>query len=110
MPTPKVIVHSVQVSQCNSNDWIRRFKARKLGPSMSRREDCCDDAVSESFFISPKKEHIQSRINQTRDLAMADIFDFIEMFYNRSRRQSHLGGVSPKGNPMGRESLARNAA
>lgn len=77
---------------------------------MSRREDCCDDAVAESFFISPKKERIRSRINQTRDLAMADIFDFIEMFYNRSRRQSHLGGVSPEGNPMGRESLARNAA
>ncbi|GEM_PF-4503477 len=41
---------------------------------------------------------------------MADTFDFIEMFYNRNRRQSHLGGVSPEGNPMGRESRARNAA
>ena len=41
---------------------------------------------------------------------MADTFDFIEMFYNRNRRQSHLDGVSPEGNPMGRESRARNAA
>lgn len=39
MPTRKLIVHSVQGSQCNSNDWIRLFKARKLEPSMSRRED-----------------------------------------------------------------------
>ena len=77
---------------------------------MSRREDCRDDAVAESFFISPKKERIRSRINQTRDLAMADSFDFIEMFYKRNRRQSHLGGVNPEGNPMGRESLAKNAA
>ena len=77
---------------------------------MSRREDCWGNAVAESFFIRPKKERIRSRINQTRDLAMADTFDFIEMFYNRNRRQSHLGGVSPEGNPMGRESRARNAA
>ncbi len=50
-----------------------------------------------SFFSSLKKERIRKRIYKTRDLARADIFDDIEVFYNRARRHSHLGGVSPEG-------------
>ena len=50
----------------------------------------------ESFFSSLKKERIRKRIYKTRDMARADVFDYIEVFYNRSRRHSHLGGVSPE--------------
>lgn len=63
---------------------------------MSRRGNCWDNAVAESFFGSLKKERIKKRIYKTRDLAKADIFDYIEMFYNRTRRHSHLGGISPE--------------
>jgi putative transposase len=55
-----------------------------------------DNAVAESFFSSLKKERVRKRIYKTRDLARADIFDYIETFYNRIRRHSHLGGVSPE--------------
>jgi putative transposase len=58
--------------------------------------NCWDNAVAESFFSSLKKERIRKRIYKTRDLARADIFDYIEVFYNRARRHSHLGGVSPE--------------
>ena len=58
--------------------------------------NCWDNAVAESFFSSLKKERIKKRIYKTRDLARADIFDYIEMFYNPDRRHSHLGGVSPE--------------
>jgi transposase InsO family protein len=53
-------------------------------------------AVAESFFSSLKKERIRKRVYKTRDLARADVFDYIEMFYNSTRRHSHLGGVSPE--------------
>ena len=54
------------------------------------------NAVAESFFSSLKKERIKKQVYRTRDLAKADIFEYIEMFYNRIRRHSHLGGVSPE--------------
>lgn len=63
---------------------------------MSRRVNCWDNAVAESIFSSLKKERIRKRINKTRDLARADVFDYIEAFYNRKRRHSHLGGISPE--------------
>jgi hypothetical protein len=53
-------------------------------------------AVVESFFSSLKKERIKNRVYKTRELARADVFDYIEVFYNRNRRHSHLGGVSPE--------------
>jgi putative transposase len=54
------------------------------------------NAVAESFFSSLKKERIRKQVYRTRDLAKADVFEYIEMFYNRTRRHSHLGGVSPE--------------
>ena len=52
--------------------------------------------MAESFFGSLKKERVRKRIYRTRAEAKADLFDYIEMFYNRTRRHSHLGGVSPE--------------
>jgi putative transposase len=95
-PKELVIMHSDQGSQYGSDDWIRFCKAHKLDPSMSRRGNCWDNAVAESFFSSLKKERIRKQVYRTRDLAKADIFEYIEMFYNRTRRHSHLGGVSPE--------------
>jgi putative transposase len=95
-PMQEVIVHSDQGSQYGSDDWKRFCDANKLLPSMSRRGNCWDNAVAESFFSSLKKERIRKRIYKTRDLARADVFDYIEAFYNRTRRHSHLGGVSPE--------------
>jgi len=62
---------------------------------MSRKGNCWDNAVAESFFGSLKKERIKKRIYKDRDLANEDIADYIDAFYNRTRRHSHLGGVSP---------------
>ncbi|WP_206755684.1 IS3 family transposase [Erwinia persicina] len=95
-PDGEVIVHSDQGRQYGSDDWQRFCRANNLAPSMSRRGNCWDNAVAESFFSSLKKERIRKRIYKTRDLARADIFDYIEVFYNRARRHSHLGGVSPE--------------
>lgn len=95
-PDCEVIVHSDQGSQYGSDDWQCFCRANHLAPSMSRRGNCWDNAVAESFFSSLKKERIRKRIYKTRDLAWADIFDYIEVFYNRARRHSHLGGVSPE--------------
>lgn len=95
-PKASVLVHSDQGSQYGSDDWLRFCREHRLEPSMSRRGNCWDNAVAESFFSSVKKERIKKRIYKTRDLARADVFDYIESFYNRIRRHSHLGGVSPE--------------
>ena len=52
-------------------------------------------SVAESFFSSLKKERIKKQIYKSRELAIADVADYIDTFYNRMRRHSHLGGVSP---------------
>lgn len=62
---------------------------------MSRRGNCHDNAVAESFFATFKKGVIQKKIYVTRDEAKTEIFNFIEMFYNPIKRHSHTGGVSP---------------
>jgi len=95
-PKSQVLIHSDQGSQFGSDDWRRFCTAHNLQPSMSRRGNCWDNAVVESFFSSLKKERIKKRVYKTRDLARADIFDYIEAFYNRIRRHSHLGGISPE--------------
>ena len=63
--------------------------------SMSRRGDCWDNAAMESFFSTLKTERTSRKTYRTRDEARADVFDFIERFYNPRRRHSTLGQVSP---------------
>lgn len=94
-PKRPVIVHSDQGVQYGSEDWMRFCKAHKLQVSMSRRGNCFDNAAAESFFGSLKKERVRNRIYRTREEARSDLFDYIEAFYNRTRRHSHVGGVSP---------------
>jgi len=94
-PKTEVIIHSDQGSQYGSDDWHRFLRDHNMKPSMSRRGNCWDNAVAESFFSSLKKERIRKMIYRTRDNARSDVFDYIEVFYNRKRRHSHLGHVSP---------------
>lgn len=95
-PKSEVIIHSDQGCQFSSDEWCRFCKEHKLVPSMSRRGNCYDNAVVESFFSSLKKEKIRRHIFRTREKAKAEIFDYIEVFYNRARRHQHLGNISPE--------------
>ena len=63
---------------------------------MSRKGNCWDNAVAESFFSSLKKERIKKQIYKNRELAIADVAQYIDSFYNSTRRHSYLGGVSPE--------------
>lgn len=91
----QALIHSDQGSQYGSDAWRRFCKDNHLEPSMSRRANCWDNAVAESFFSSLKKERIKKRIYANREVAASDVSDYIEGFYNPTRRHSHLGGVSP---------------
>lgn len=94
-PKQSVLVHSDQGSQYGSTDYLAFLKEHNLRPSMSRRGNCHDNAVAESFFATFKKRVIRKKIYSTRDEARTEIFNFIEMFYNPKKRHSHTGGVSP---------------
>ena len=94
-PKAPVMIHSDQGSQFGSDDFNRWCKDNHLVPSMSRRSNCWDNAVAESFFSSLKKERIKHHIYATRQDAKSDVFDYIEGFYNRVRRHSHLDQLSP---------------
>lgn len=88
------LIHSDQGSQFGSDAWRRFCRTNRLEPSMSRKGNCWDNAVVEAFFASLKKERIKKLIYKNRDLATADVADYIA-FYNGTRRHSHLGGLSP---------------
>jgi putative transposase len=90
------LIHSDQGSQFGSDAWRRFCRSNHLEPSMSRKGNCWDNAVVESFFSSLKKERIKKQIYKNRALAIAEVADYIEIFYNRTRRHSHLGGLSPE--------------
>ena len=67
----------------------------KISQSMSRKGNCWDNAVAESFFHSLKVELIHGKTYNTRQEAKTAIFEYIEVFYNRQRRHSYLGYLSP---------------
>jgi putative transposase len=94
-PKSEVILHSDQGVQFGSDDFVRFCRDHQLKPSMSRRGNCYDNAVAESFFSNLKKERIKKRIYSTRNDARSDVFDYIEIFYNQKRRHGHLNLVSP---------------
>ncbi|HZO39846.1 MAG TPA: IS3 family transposase [Methylomirabilota bacterium] len=90
------LIHSDQGTQYGSDAWRRFCRSHHLEPSMSRKGNCWDNAVAESFFGSLKKERIKKHIYKDRELALSDVAEYIDTFYNRTRRHSHLGGVSPE--------------
>ena len=93
-PGAGLVVHSDRGSQYASYAWRRLVKAHGLVGSMSRKGNCWDNAVAESFFASLKKERVHSKCYQTRAEAQRDIVDYIVMFYNSRRPHSYLGYVS----------------
>jgi len=94
-PEHEVLVHSDQGSQFSSHDWQHFLTANRLRPSMSRRGNCHDNAVAESFFQLLKRDRIRRKTYPTRDQARADVFDYIEGFYNTRHRHGHIGNLSP---------------
>jgi putative transposase len=76
-------------------DWAAFVRAHNLEHSMSRRGNCHDNAVAESFFNLLKRERIRRRTYKTREEARQDVFDYIEMFYNPVRRHARNGMLSP---------------
>jgi putative transposase len=95
-PPRKALIHSDQGSQHGSDDWLRFCRTNSLTPSMSRRGNCWDNAVAESFFSSLRKEVIKKKIYKNRSMARDAIAEYIDAFYSPIRRHSHLGGVSPE--------------
>jgi putative transposase len=95
-PGSRVIVHSDQGSQYTSYEWQEFLKEHGLEGSMSRRGNCHDNAVAESFFQRLKRERIKKRIYLTREIAKQDIFNYIEMFYNSVRRHTANNLLSPR--------------
>jgi len=96
-PKEKVLVHSDQGSQFTSMDWASFLKHHNLVHSMSRRGNCHDNAVAESFFNLLKRERIRRKVYRSRDEARQDVFDYIEMFYNPKRKHVRNGMLSPVG-------------
>lgn len=95
-PAAGLIFHSDRGSQYCSNDLQKMLKIHGMLSSMSRKGNCWDNAVAESFFGSMKTERIFFSNYKTREEARRDVVDYIEMFYNSYRRHSYLGYVSPK--------------
>ena len=94
-PKQSVIIHSDQGSQFGSDDFARWCKDNNLVPGKSRRGNCYDNAVAESFFSNLKKVRVKRKIYARREEAKSEIFEYIEAFYNRKRRHSHLNQMSP---------------
>ena len=94
-PGEGLIVHSDRGSQYASKGYRRLPKANKFNGSMSRKGDCWDNAVVESFFGSLQQERVQWRHYQTRQEAKNDILQYMTIFYNENRLHSYLDYRSP---------------
>jgi transposase InsO family protein len=95
IPGAGLVAHSDRGSQYASEHYQRLLARHGITCSMSRRGDCWDNAPMESFFASPKKELVHGAEFATRAEARAALFEYIEVFYNRVRRHSALGYLSP---------------
>ena len=94
-PGPGLIHHSDRGSQYASAAFQAKLAEYRMVCSMSRKGNCWDNAPTESFFNSLKNERVHGQRYATRAEAIADLFDYLEAFYNRSRRHSTLGYKSP---------------
>jgi transposase InsO family protein len=92
---PGAIFHSDRGSQYASNEYRAELEQVGMRASMSRKGDCWDNAVAESFFGTLKNELVNHRVFESRAEAMSAIFEYIEVFYNRKRRHSTIGYLSP---------------
>jgi putative transposase len=95
-PGPGLIHHSDQGRQYASKAYRKKLKSHRMICSMSRKANCWDNAPMESWFHSLKTELVTHKNYLTRMQAKADIFEYIEIFYNRSRKHSALGYMNPE--------------
>src|SRR3954447_14133553 len=91
----ELLHHSDQGSQYTSEHFQELLKEQGITCSMSRAGEVWDNSAMESFFSSMKTERVARKVYRTREEARADVFDYIERFYNPTRRHSTLGYVSP---------------
>lgn len=94
-PAASTVFHSDRGSQYASDDFCDAIGALQMVASMSRKGNCWDNAVAESFFATLKKELVRNHVFPTREAARSDVFEYIEAFYNRHRAHSLLGYESP---------------
>jgi len=94
-PPAGLIHHSDRGSQYCSQDYQKLLGQFGIKASMSRKGNCYDNAPMESFFGTLKTELVYHRRYETRRQAMAEITEYIDLFYNRQRRHSKLGYLSP---------------
>ena len=94
-PRPGLVIHSDQGSQYTGHEWQKLVKDHGLVCSMSRRGNCHDNAVAESFFQLLKRERIQRKIHANMNEANADVFDYIKLFYRIGRRHGFNNGLPP---------------
>ena len=95
IPLAGLLVHSDRGSQYASDRYQQLLSDNGFICSMSRKGDCWDNAVAESFFHTLKTELIHHEDFQTREVAQQAIFEYIEVFYNRQRRHSTNGYLAP---------------
>jgi len=94
-PAVGLVHHSDRGVQYASDAYTDALHAHGVVPSMSRRGNCWDNAPAESFFSTLKTELVRDRIFPSRAIARTEVFEYVEVFYNRTRRHSSLGQVSP---------------
>lgn len=94
-PGAGLVHHSDRGSQYTRQGYLAVLKEAEIQVSMSRKGDCYDNALMESFFGTLKEECVERQTYQTRAEARSSVFKYIEVFYNRQRRHSSLGYVSP---------------
>ena len=94
-PTSQLIHHSDRGGQYSSDDFRNELQKYGITASMSSTGNCYDNAVVESFFGILKRERVNRVRYRTRQEARADLFEYIEIFYNRKRRHGYLGNISP---------------
>ncbi len=100
-----LLVHSDQGSQYTAQSYRQKLMQHGMQCSMSRKGECHDNAVAESFFHTLKEELVHDADYKTHNEARQAIFKYIELFYNRQRRHSYLGYKAP----MEYESITRLA-
>jgi transposase InsO family protein len=109
-PAPGLIFHADRGSQYTSGDFRRLLAANHLTQSLSRRGQCWDNAVAESWFATYKTELIERVTWPTLARLRSATFDYIEIFYNRQRRHSALAGLSPAHYELTKQHPATQAA
>ena len=94
-PGPGLLIHSDQGAQFTCREWAAFPREHNLEHSMSRRGNCHDDAVADSFFQLLKREKVRRRKYRTREETRRDVFEYIELFYNPKRKHMNNGMLSP---------------